>query len=38
LIKGVLEALAARFNSEAVHIDTTVYSAARLAGLIGSRK
>jgi putative DNA primase/helicase len=38
LIKGVLEALAARFNTEAVHIDTTVYNAARLAGLIGSLK
>jgi P4 family phage/plasmid primase-like protien len=38
LVKGVLEALASRFNSDAVHIDTTVCNAARLAGLIGSLK
>jgi P4 family phage/plasmid primase-like protien len=38
LVKGVLEALADRFNNEAVHIDTAVYNAARLVGLIGSLK
>ena len=38
LVKGALEALAARFSSESVFIDTTVYNAARLAGLIGSLK
>ena len=38
LVQGVLVSLATRFNNEAVHIDTTVCNAARLAGLIGSMK
>ena len=38
LVRGVLVSLATRFNNEAVHIDTTVCNAARLAGLIGSMK
>lgn len=38
LVKGVLGRLAARFNSEAVHLGTTVYNAAHLVGLIGSLK
>jgi putative DNA primase/helicase len=38
LVRGVLNGLAARFNTETVHIDTTVCNAARIAGLIGSRK
>ena len=38
LVQGVLESLATRFNNEAVHIDTTVCNAARLAGLIGRMK
>ena len=33
LVQGVLVSLATRFNNEAVHIDTTVCNAARLAGL-----
>jgi len=36
LVKGVLEGLAIRFNTEAVSIDTTVCNAARLVGLVGS--
>ena len=38
LVKGVLEALASRFNTDAVSIDTTVCNAARLVGLVGSKK
>ena len=38
LVQGVLVSLATRFNNEAVHIDTTVCNAARLAGLIGRMK
>ena len=38
MVKDVLEALAARFNNHAVHIDTTVGNAARLAGVVGSLK
>jgi hypothetical protein len=37
LVKRGLLALAARFNSEAVHIDTGVYNAARIVRLLGTR-
>ncbi len=38
LIEGVLKALAARFSSDHVHIDTSVTNAARIVGLIGTTK
>jgi P4 family phage/plasmid primase-like protien len=38
LLKAVLESLASRFDTPAVHIDTTVYNASRIAALIGTIK
>jgi ABC-type oligopeptide transport system ATPase subunit len=38
LLRGVLAALAHRFNSEHVRIDTSVYNAARIVGLVGTLK
>lgn len=38
VVKGVLEALASRFNTDAVSIDTTVCNAARLVALVGNKK
>lgn len=38
LIRSVLEVLAGEFNSKTVHIDTLVYNAARIAGIIGTMK
>ncbi len=36
LVKGCLEALAARFNEDSVHIDTTVFNPARIWKLYGT--
>ncbi len=38
LVKAVLEALAAKFNSDEVHVDTSVHNAARIIGLAGTLK
>jgi len=38
LIKRVLEGLAARFDTAAAHIDTSVHNAARIMGLVGTTK
>lgn len=38
LVKRVLEALAARHNTTAAHIDTSVHNAARIVGLVGTLK
>ncbi|HLF78550.1 MAG TPA: phage/plasmid primase, P4 family [Dehalococcoidia bacterium] len=38
LAKEVLDSLAARFNSTGAHIDTTVYNASRIIGLVGTKK
>ncbi|HXH21598.1 MAG TPA: hypothetical protein VNN10_06180 [Dehalococcoidia bacterium] len=38
LVKGALDELNRRFKSQAAHIDTSVYNAARIAGLIGTMK
>jgi len=38
LLKDVLGTLAARFNTDAAHIDATVYNAARIIGLVGTLK
>jgi len=38
LLKAVLESLASRFDTPAVHIDTTVYNASRIVALVGTIK
>ena len=38
LVKAVLVALATTFDTEQAHIDTTVSNAARIIGLVGTRK
>jgi hypothetical protein len=38
LIKAILESLASKFNTPAVHIDPTVYNASRIAAVIGTLK
>ncbi len=38
LVKRVLEALAARFDTAAAHVDTGVFNAARIIALIGTKK